>query len=246
MEGFFMSNSLERPADDSEKPFVDPWGHEPNHQGKIPANAQFLGAWERDLGIAELNEALFLVRQDGRTVLWSLATDGEKLIKESLATRASGDPNWVNSKCTCCCVAGVPRQLTKSEAGTVLLSSLVRARFPHEFPGPPYIPGLLTTDELASLVGAIAEEFKINKLAAEAAQRGHEAPILKLARELGLHPKPAGHDSNAWTADCPRRNHSIMISPSLNEFGCGYCRRKGGLAELQEFYDYAKSLGSDA
>jgi hypothetical protein len=32
-----------------------------------------------------------------------------------------------------------------------------------------------------------------------------------------------------------------MISPSANEFGCGYCRRKGGPAELKEFVDDVKS-----
>src|SRR5262249_478173 len=29
-----------------------------------------------------------------------------------------------------------------------------------------------------------------------------------------------------------------MLSPSHNEFGCGYCRRKGGPAELKAFADY--------
>jgi hypothetical protein len=244
MEGFFMS--LGHPGGDTEKPFVDPWGREPNHQSKVPANALFLGAWERDLGITELSEALFLVRHDRRDLLWSLTTDAEKFTKESLAARASGNPNWVNSKCTCACVAGAPRQLTESEAGTVLMSALVRARLLHEFPRPPYIPGLFTTEELANISGAIAEELKRNALAAEAAQLRQEVPILKLAGELNLHARPAGHNSSAWTADCPRRKHSIMISPSLNEFGCGYCRRKGGPAQLQEFYDYVKSLGRNA
>jgi hypothetical protein len=95
---------------------------------------------------------------------------------------------------------------------------------------------------LSDIVRAVTEELKRNALAAEAAQRGHEASILKLARELGLNPRPAGHNNSAWIADCPRRSHTIMLSPSLNEFGCGYCRRKGGAAELRAFADYVKSL----
>ncbi|MEH2528638.1 hypothetical protein V1288_006547 [Bradyrhizobium sp. AZCC 2176] len=224
----FLSNIPELSAGDSEKSFVDPWGHAPNHQGRIPPNALFLGVWERDLGITELNEALFLFRHDKRDLLWSLTTDAEKFTRESLAARASGDFYWVNSKWRCCCLAGAPRQFTEREAGRVLLCALVRARFPHEFPRPPYIPGLLSTDELTDIVRAIAEELKGNTLAAEAAQLSHEAPILKLARQLDLHPRVAGHNSSVWTADCPRRKQSIMISPSGNEFGCGYCRRKGG------------------
>lgn len=35
--------------------------------------------------------------------------------------------------------------------------------------------------------------------------------------------------------DCARRSHFIMISPAHNEFGCGYCKRAGGPAELQAF-----------
>jgi len=91
-------------------------------------------------------------------------------------------------------------------------------------------------------VRAVTEELERNALAAEAAQRGHEASILKLARELGLNPRPAGHNDSAWIADCPRRSHTLMLSPSLNELGCGYCRRKGGPAELEAFADHVKSL----
>jgi hypothetical protein len=35
------------------------------------------------------------------------------------------------------------------------------------------------------------------------------------------------------------------LSPSLNEFGCGYCRRKGDAAELAAFVEYVKSLRRD-
>jgi hypothetical protein len=72
---------------------------------------------------------------------------------------------------------------------------------------------------------------------AEKKQRQHEASIITLARELGLNPRPAGHNDNAWLANCPRTNHWLMISVEQNEFGCGYCRQKGGPAELRSFYE---------
>jgi hypothetical protein len=100
---------------------------------------------------------------------------------------------------------------------------------------------ILTSGELKSIVGAIAEELKHNNQKAEEKQRQHEAPIISLAQELGLNPMPAGHNSDAWMADCPRRSHWIMISPSLNEFGCGYCRRKVDPAELQAFFNSVRS-----
>jgi hypothetical protein len=62
-----------------------------------------------------------------------------------------------------------------------------------------------------------------------------EAQIVEVAGEHGLNPRPAGHNDSAWIADCPRRTHALMLSPSLNEFGCGYCRRKGDAADLRAF-----------
>jgi hypothetical protein len=73
-------------------------------------------------------------------------------------------------------------------------------------------------------------------------QAQHEAPIITMARELKLNPKPAGHNKSAWIAACPRGSHWIMISPQLNEFGCGYCCRKGGPKELKEFCGSAERL----
>ncbi len=237
-----MSDTTSGLTDERATPFVDPWSKKPNHQGVVPVDALFVGAWDNDLGIDNINEALFLVRDDRRDLLWSLTTYSEKTTRTNLAARESGDPAWIKSEITCGCVAGAPREGTQSKAATRLLDALVRARVHHEFPRPPYLPGLLTIAELADIVRAVTEELERNALAAETAQRGHEVPIIKLASELGLNPRPAGHNDSAWMADCPRGSHTIMLSPSLNEFGCGYCRRKGSPAELRAFADYVKSL----
>ena len=108
-------------------------------------------------------------------------------------------------------------------------------------PRPPYISGLLTSQEVASMTGSISDELTSTALAADA---DHEAPIVKVVR--GLNPRPAGHNSTAWIADCARRSHSIMISPSHNEFGCGYCKRAGDPAELQAFCEGIDDRNSTA
>lgn len=41
-----MSNTPGLPAEENEGPFVDPWLHESSHQGDVPVDALFLGAWE--------------------------------------------------------------------------------------------------------------------------------------------------------------------------------------------------------
>ena len=64
--------------------------------------------------------------------------------------------------------------------------------------------------------------------------RDNETEIIRVARELGLHPEPAGTSPTHWYARCPvRRGHRLMISTSNDHFGCGYCRVKGGVGELR-------------
>ena len=68
--------------------------------------------------------------------------------------------------------------------------------------------------------------------------RENETEIIHVARELGLHPQPAGTGPVQWYARCPgARWHQIMITTSDDQFGCGYCRVRGGVEELREFAD---------
>jgi hypothetical protein len=217
-DGGFSMSSTSSAIDASESLFVDPWSRAPDHQGDVPAGALFVGAWESDVFIDTYNEALFLVRGDRQDLLWSLADYAGKPISRG-------------------CVAGAPHAGTDKQAARKLLDALVRARMGYELPRRPYHSGLLTSAELADIVDLIVEEFERNARIAEAAQRADQAPIIKVATELRLNPRPAGHNDSAWIAACPSRSHWIMLSPSDNEFGCGYCRRKGGPAELKAFAD---------
>jgi hypothetical protein len=221
-DGGFSMSSTSSAIDASDSLFVDPWSRAPDHQGDVPAGALFVGSWENDVFIDTYDETLFLVRSDRQDLLWSLAAYAGKPIRHG-------------------CVAGAPHAGTDKQAAKKLLDALVRARMRYELPRQPYHSGLLTSRELADIVESIVEEFKRNVRIAKAAQRGHEAPIIRMATELRLNPRPAGHNDSAWMADCPRRSHWIMLSPSSNEFGCGYCRQKGGPAELKAFADYVRS-----
>jgi hypothetical protein len=227
-----MSDVLIDHPDEHHAAFVDPWSHQPQHRGDIPHHALFAGAWHLDVGVDILHEAVFLARDDHGDRLWSLITPTENFTLESLSARERGDRGWVKRMITCGCVAGAARHETPGEAARILLDGLLRARIHFSGPRPPYISGLLTSQEIAGMIGIMTDELRSNALAAEA---DHEAPIIKVARDLGLNPRPAGHNSTAWIADCARRSHFIMISPSHNEFGCGYCKRAGDPAELQAF-----------
>jgi hypothetical protein len=140
------------------------------------------------------------------------------------------------------CVMSIPRSGSTREAAGRLLDAHVRSRVNNECPTAPYRSGmLLTGGELESIVKTIADDLNRNIRLAEEEQRKHEAPIIGLAKELGLEPRPAGQNESDWMANCPRGSHWIMISPSHNEFGCGYCRRKGGPEELQAFCNSVRS-----
>ena len=63
----------------------------------------------------------------------------------------------------------------------------------------------------------------------------NETEIIHVARELGLNPEPAGIGPIQWYANCPGTGHTLMITTSNDDFGCGYCRVKGGIDELRAF-----------
>lgn len=192
-----------------------------------PENVEFLGfvgGWDSDVGIDTVQILFYLIRT--KDLDWL-----EVVLKYS------------NSIVSRDCVMSIRRRGSKRAASARLLDAHIRSRVHYEHPVPPYQSGLLTNGELESIVGAIAEELTRNGRVAAEEQCWHEATIIKMARELGLDPRPAGHDDSAWMASCPQsRNHWIMISPERNQFGCGYCRRKGGPQDLRAFYDVVHRL----
>jgi hypothetical protein len=70
--------------------------------------------------------------------------------------------------------------------------------------------------------------------------RKAETEIIKVARELGLFPKPTGEGPNSWYAACPGRNHVLFISGAANSFGCGWCKRKGAIKNSEHLWRNAK------
>jgi hypothetical protein len=91
------------------------------------------------------------------------------------------------------------------------------------------MPGLLTSQEMAGIVAAFKQELRRNMVAAEGDQQRDEAAIITVVRDLKLNPRPAGHNTTEWIADCARRSHFIELSTSRNEFYCGYCRHRRSL-----------------
>jgi hypothetical protein len=69
-----------------------------------------------------------------------------------------------------------------------------------------------------------------------------ETPIIAFLKEQGLEPIPSGTALDSWMARCPNgRKHFIRIVASSDEWGCGYCKRKGTQSELEKWIQEIKS-----
>lgn len=101
--------------------------------------------------------------------------------------------------------------------------------------------GLLDVSELMRLAEQARLTARRKADYAELAAMEHDAfspsPLLDAARRLGLNPTPNGDGKVHWVARCPGANHTLTISTATETFGCGYCKRKGGISELEEFVE---------
>jgi hypothetical protein len=68
-------------------------------------------------------------------------------------------------------------------------------------------------------------------------------PLISYTRQQQLNPKPTGFNENSWTANCPSGgNHFIQIVTTNDQWGYGYCHRKGGLIELKQWLQELKII----
>jgi len=65
-----------------------------------------------------------------------------------------------------------------------------------------------------------------------------ENELIKYCKSIGLNPEPEGSSPTNWEANClSGGQHRLMISTKSNEWGCGYCKRKGDINSLREWYE---------
>ncbi len=62
------------------------------------------------------------------------------------------------------------------------------------------------------------------------------SPLLEAFKKYQLNPKPYNAEKGLYYANCIGSNkHHIYIDINTDEWGCGYCRKKGGVKELQDW-----------
>jgi hypothetical protein len=69
-----------------------------------------------------------------------------------------------------------------------------------------------------------------------------ETPIISFLKEQGLAPKPSGTSIGSWMAKCPNGGkHFITVVAGSDEWGCGYCKKKGKLHQLEKWIQEIKN-----
>ncbi|MBT8252851.1 MAG: hypothetical protein KJN68_02685 [Bacteroidia bacterium] len=87
----------------------------------------------------------------------------------------------------------------------------------------------------------IIQIMKDEKVVITEKVKSYETPLIDYLRAQKLNPRPKGGNPNSWVAKCPcGGNHQIMVSTLHDEWGCGYCKRKGKIPELGKWLQEIK------
>jgi hypothetical protein len=210
---------------------VTPWPHDAKlEKRRRLAGARLAWVCEWNLGVAEIEEAAFFRRTATQDELWIVA--GLDLVLGNPAGRpiAFADVG-LSTVCNIGLAVAAPKVMTPPAACARLLEALIRARVGFAWPGTFIAAGIVAKPVFNNLTRRIERELDEN---ARKAQH-KETEIIEAARKLGLAPRPAGADPDAWQATCPETNHFLEINAATNFFWCGWCKRKGSLKELQAF-----------
>ena len=175
----------------------------------VPADAVFLCSVEVYAELDTTSLTFHLHRADGTDTLW-IKTDFRS-------------PRVVGS---------MPATDTLEAAGMRMIEGAMHSRWHFGNPAGGFTVGLLTQQQVLAAFAQVQEEIaRTKELAAQTADR----PIVALARELRLDPTPSGTGPASWEARCPGGHHYLRIQAETGEFGCGYCKQKGGIEELRAF-----------
>jgi hypothetical protein len=206
------------------------WPHSGDYPFGLPAGCEFVCSYTDDFGIETIDQAVAFKRAKEGDELWivsGISSLTSKKLAQGMTPRdipLEGVATW-----------GVT--VSRNQHGTILCASvemleiLIRSSVGYSWPKQYMDGGLVGGEEFAALLSRLEAELDGN---AEAAQRGSSS-IVTTAQALHLHPRPSGTSPNAWIASCPQTNHPIHIDAQANVFGCGWCKRKGGPHELEQF-----------
>ena len=217
--------------DDPDVILADPWLKETKSGTSLPQGACFACVYELNLGIDEIDEAVFLRRTEATDELWIDEGPYPPVSAGITGGTASAEAFEEKKLSRIGCAFVVPRKGDEVTACLSLLGRLFRAR--HGFQGPAgfVAPGLVDKTAYDGLVVRFKKELDRHRQKTQ----GADTEIVTVARDFGLSPQPTGHGPSHWAANCPETNHQLDINAATNSFGCGWCKRNGGAEDLRAF-----------
>lgn len=186
---------------------IVPEGPGPGPPQGLPPGSVLVCAYLLWVGIDHIDEEAWFVRSAGVDTLW--------LRNEYQQNRPLSAPS-----------ADAPEVAARR-----LFEEAIRGSWGFQCPTQLVRPGLLSEEDLKEILASIHADLE--RRAEEA--RSRESDIVRAARELGLGPEPTGTGPVHWQACCPGTSHPLFIQAETGSFGCGWCKRKGGEAELRAF-----------
>ncbi|MGZ4951142.1 MAG: tetratricopeptide repeat protein [Halobacteriota archaeon] len=216
--------------------FADPWLQKATKKTRLPKDALFACSYDLHVTVDTFEEAAFFRRTETSDELWR-ATGFDLPIVRGIAD-GYVTPNHLGGKdvLSIGCVFAAAKKGEESSSCLALLDRLFRAYVGFCTPQRFLAGGIISESAYNNLVKRIDQELEENAQKA----RENETEIIKVARELGLYPRPTGKGITHWWASCPsiRKpafSHPLYIDAAENYFGCGWCKRKGGVEELRAF-----------
>ncbi len=205
------------------KSHLDPWAKLSNPQRVLPADFDLVCLYELDVGLGCLDELVLLHRTDQWDELWTATADWLPL------GATVGDLIGIAGGAAL--VAKETRAGSRPKAAYRLLSKLIRSRTGHAWPSSYRAGQLVNQRQFQQLLSDLKAGFEGNQIAT----REKEAPIVEVARDLGLDPQADARRPGFWNARCPSGNHTLLINNETNDFYCGYCIRRGDAGVLTAF-----------
>jgi hypothetical protein len=99
---------------------------------------------------------------------------------------------------------------------------------------PIFIKGWYLTESNFNLIISNIR-FKFNRVKQEAEKS--RTTFIDYLESVGLRPRPSGGNKFSWMADCPfsKGKHWMMVSTKNNNYGCGWCKKKGNQWDLENY-----------
>ncbi|MGZ4911258.1 MAG: hypothetical protein ACXVI1_11225 [Halobacteriota archaeon] len=211
--------------------FADPWLKKAKGTAKLPDDAVFACAYYVHLVIDYLEEAVFFRRTETCDELWRATTDFDASIEQALVD-GKGAPKALGGQSGLSIGRVYAAETTGEESSSclALLERLFRAyvgglESPQRF----LVAGIISESAYNNLVQRI--EHKLHKNSRKAHE--NETEIVKVARRLGLSPRPSGKHPDLWQANCPGSHHTLFLEAAENHYTCPWCSREGSAKELR-------------